>query len=217
MADSTWQILTTAATAVCWGLFGLVWVAGAAYNTRKAPAARTRSTPSYAWVVGGVAIWLIFDKVPATDWRWMTVHWSWVRAFGLLVLLVATPFTLWARAVLGTMWTSAAVVKDHHALHTQGPYGITRHPIYTGVLGMILGTALLNGWGPFGAVFLVAVLVLETKIHTEEQLLTSSFGEEYERYRQRVPQLVPTLAPRRRRHSRAGVARSGGPGRGSDE
>jgi protein-S-isoprenylcysteine O-methyltransferase Ste14 len=115
------------------------------------------------------------------------------------------------------MWTSAAVVKDHHALHTQGPYGITRHPIYTGVLGMVLGTALLNGWGPFGAVFLVAVLVLETKIHAEEQLLTSSFGEAYERYRQRVPQLVPTLLPRRRRHRRARVARSDASGCGSDE
>jgi hypothetical protein len=66
-------------------------------------------------------------------------------------------------------------------------------------------------------VFLVAVLVLETKIHTEEQLLITSFGEEYERYRQRVPQLVPTLAPRRRRHSQAGVARSGAPGCGSDQ
>jgi hypothetical protein len=66
-------------------------------------------------------------------------------------------------------------------------------------------------------VFLAAVLVLETKIHTEEQLLTSSFGEAYERYRQRVPQLVPTLLPRRRRHRRARVARSGAPGCGSHE
>jgi protein-S-isoprenylcysteine O-methyltransferase Ste14 len=201
MAGSTWQILTTTATTVCWGLFALVWLAGAAYNARRAPAVRMRSTPGYALVVGAVAVavvWLIFREVPSTDWRWLTVQSSWFRGLGLLVLLVATPWTLWARAVLGTMWTSSAVVKDHHVLHTEGPYGITRHPIYTGLLGMLLGTALLNGWGSWAVVFLVAVLVAETKIHAEERLLTSSFGEEYGRYRRRVPQLVPGL----RRHGR---------------
>jgi protein-S-isoprenylcysteine O-methyltransferase Ste14 len=217
MSSSTWQILTMAATTICWGLFALAWMAGAAYNARRAPAARTRSTPSFAWIVGAAAVWLIFRTVPASDWRWLTVQSSWLRALGLLVLLVATPFTLWARAALGTMWSSAAVVKDHHALRTEGPYGITRHPIYIGVLGMLLGTALLNGLGPWGAVFLVAVLVLKTKIHAEEQLLTSSFGETYERYRQRVPRLIPRLVPGRRQHGRAPVARSSAPGRGSHE
>jgi protein-S-isoprenylcysteine O-methyltransferase Ste14 len=212
MTEPTWQSLTTAATVVCWGLFGLVWVAGAAYNARSAPAARTRGRFGYGWVLGGVAVWLILRAVPATDWRWLTVQSSWLRALGLLVLLVATPWTLWARGVLGTMWTAAAVVKDHHVLHTQGPYGITRHPIYTGVLGMLLGTAMLNGLGPWGAVFVVAVLVLETKIHAEEQLLTSSFGDEYERYRQSVPQLVPGLRWLRR----AREARPTTPGSGSD-
>jgi protein-S-isoprenylcysteine O-methyltransferase Ste14 len=98
-------------------------------------------------------------------------------------------------------------------LHTQGPYGITRHPIYTGVLGMLLGTAMLNGLGPWGAVLVVAVLVLETKIHAEEQLLTSSFGDEYERYRQSVPQLVPGLRwLRRAREARPTTPGSGGDG-----
>ena len=57
---------------------------------------------------------------------------------GLVILLGSTVFTLWARFALGTMWTLDARLKEGHALRTDGPYRITRHPIYTGILGMLL-------------------------------------------------------------------------------
>lgn len=66
---------------------------------------------------------------------------------GITLLVVCTAFTLWARAALGTMWTSSAVVKADPELRTDGPYGITRRPIYTGLLGMVAGTALIEGLG----------------------------------------------------------------------
>jgi protein-S-isoprenylcysteine O-methyltransferase Ste14 len=54
-------------------------------------------------------------------------------------------FTLWARFSLGTMWSVAPKVKGDHQLRTHGPYAVTRHPIYTGLLGMMLGATLLAG------------------------------------------------------------------------
>ena len=45
------------------------------------------------------------------------------------------------------MWSMDAAVKEGHRLRTEGPYGITRHPIYTGLLGMLLGSLLLAGVG----------------------------------------------------------------------
>ncbi|MGA2872801.1 MAG: hypothetical protein ABSF27_04345 [Candidatus Dormibacteria bacterium] len=59
----------------------------------------------------------------------MTAQTLWVHIFGLMVLLASTGFTLWARFALGTMWRSHPTIKEQHALRTDGPYGITRHPI----------------------------------------------------------------------------------------
>jgi protein-S-isoprenylcysteine O-methyltransferase Ste14 len=191
-----WRTLSTVAIGVCWGLFGLVWVAGAAYNARRAPAVRQRSTPAYAWLVGAigaVGAWVILRAVPKADWRSLSVQAAWLQAIGLPILLAATAFTLWARVVLGTMWTSSAAAKDAHVLRTEGPYAVTRHPIYTGILGMLLGTALASGLGRWLAVLLLGVVWVEVKIQAEERLLTKVFGEEYERYRRQVPQLIPGL------------------------
>jgi protein-S-isoprenylcysteine O-methyltransferase Ste14 len=131
--------------------------------------------------------------VPGADWRSLRVHSPWLRALGLALLLASTAFTLWARAVLGTMWSSAVVARDAHVLRTDGPYAITRHPIYTGMLGMLLGGALLGGLGRWAAVFTVGALIVAVKIHLEEQLLTEVFPGEYAQYRHRVPRLVPGL------------------------
>jgi protein-S-isoprenylcysteine O-methyltransferase Ste14 len=117
---------------------------------------------------------------------------------GFAVLVISTAFTLWARAALGTMWTASAVVKDDHALRTDGPYGITRHPIYTGLLGMLAGTAAIEGLGRWAAFFGLGVLLAGLKIRTEERLLDRTLGDAYAQYRHRVPQLVPGLRPIRR-------------------
>lgn len=194
-----WKTLSTVAIGGCWGLFCLVWVIGAAYNALRAPAVRQRSTPAYAWLVGAVGAvgaWVIFRVVPTADWSSLRVQAAWPAAIGLPILLAATAFTLWARAVLGTMWTSSAVAKDAHVLHTDGPYAITRHPIYTGILGMLLGTALASGLGRWLAVVVLGVVWIEVKVYAEERLLTTVFGEDYQRYRRRVPQLIPGLRGR---------------------
>ncbi len=81
----------------------------------------------------------------------------------------------------------------------RGPYAVTRHPIYTGLLGMLLGTALLGGLGQWIVLVAAGLVVVELKIHMEEQLLLAIFPEDYPRYRRQVPQLVPGLGVMRRR------------------
>jgi protein-S-isoprenylcysteine O-methyltransferase Ste14 len=131
--------------------------------------------------------------VPRTDWRPLEVHTLWIRLLGLAILLAATALTLWARLALGAMWSAAPTVKQEHTLRTSGPYAITRHPIYTGLLGMILGSGLLAGSGRWILYFPVYLVLLEFKIHTEERLMLAEFPDDYPRYRQRVPQLIPGL------------------------
>jgi protein-S-isoprenylcysteine O-methyltransferase Ste14 len=126
---------------------------------------------------------------------------SWVRVLGLAVLVASTVFTLWARFSLGTMWSVAPKVQGDHRLRTAGPYAVTRHPIYTGVLGMLLGATLLSGIGQWIVLFPVGLILFEVKIRMEEHLMLATFPADYPRYRRQVPQLVPGLFALRQRHS----------------
>jgi protein-S-isoprenylcysteine O-methyltransferase Ste14 len=92
------------------------------------------------------------------------------------------------------------MLQEDHQLRTDGPYGITRHPIYTGLLGMLLGTALLNGLGASLGVLVVGAVFVATRIPVEERLMSTAFPDEYGSYRDRVPLLIPRLHLLRRSH-----------------
>jgi protein-S-isoprenylcysteine O-methyltransferase Ste14 len=157
-------------------------------------------TARYGWVGLAVvcAIVAIHFRSHFDD---LAVRTLWVRLIGLAILAGSTVFTLWARLSIGTMWTAVPRLQGDHQLRTHGPYGVTRHPIYTGGLGMLLGVTLLAGIGQWVVLFPACLIVLEVKIRTEEHLLVAAFPGEYPRYRQQVPQLVPGLyALRRRTH-----------------
>ena len=194
--------LTVVAVAVCWGAFALTWLSGAIYNSSRGPARSTRSRFGSVMVVGFVVVWLIAHAVPTSDWNDLSVHTIGVRLVGLAILVGSTAFTLWARFTLGTMWSSDPTVKQGHELRTDGPYGVTRHPIYTGMLGMLLGTTLVSGVGPLLMVVPVVLVLFEIKLHIEERLMLTAFPGEYPQYRERVPQLVPGL---RRLHRTRGA------------
>lgn len=196
MGRVSWDTLAAVATAACWGVFVAVWIGGAIYNAARAPAVRRRALGRGPVVAGIVAVVVVVWLVPAADWNRLSVDSPWLRWTGLAILLVSTAFAIWARARLGTMWSPDAVAKVGHELRTDGPYGIVRHPIYTAILGMLLGSALLNGFGQWTLALLAGVVLVEVKIRTEERLMSQEFPQAYARYRERVPALVPRLRRR---------------------
>jgi protein-S-isoprenylcysteine O-methyltransferase Ste14 len=179
--------------AVCWLVFAAVWLVTANYNEARAPAQRRRSWYGTGVIPVVIITTVIHLAVPRTDWQSVTFYAPWARFLGLAVLLAATALTIWARFVLGLMWSAVPAVKEGHQLRTGGPYAITRHPIYTGLLGMLLGSLLVAGAGRWIVPFPVALILIEFKIRIEERFMTAEFPEEYPRYRKRVPQLVPGL------------------------
>jgi protein-S-isoprenylcysteine O-methyltransferase Ste14 len=109
----------------------------------------------------------------------------WLKILGSIILIIFTIFIIWSRIVLGKIWSSSAQIKENHKLRTEGPYSITRHPIYTGLLGMLLGTTLIFGFG-YSFIILVYVLIgFKVKINNEEKLLIETFGEEYKDFQKR--------------------------------
>ena len=205
-------MLAAVGIAVCVSVVVVVWVAGALYNAlhtlhnaSHAPRERPRSQPGLTagdgGLIGAAVVCAGLAIVSRSHFDGLVVGALWVRVLGLAALVASTVFTLWARFSLGTMWSVAPKVKGDHQLRTRGPYAVTRHPIYTGVLGMLLGATLLSGIGQWIVLFPVGLILFEVKIRMEERLMVVTFPDEYSRYRHRVPQLVPGLYVLRQRHS----------------
>ena len=205
-------MLAAVGIAVCVGVVVAVWVAGALYNALRtrhsaspAPRERTRSQPGMTagdrGLIGVAVVCLGLAIAGRSHFGDLAVGAVWVQVLGLAVLVASSVFTLWARFSLGTMWSNAPQVKADHQLRTHGPYAVTRHPIYTGVLGMLLGATLLSGIGQWIVLFPVALIVFEVKIRMEEHLMLATFPDDYPRYRRQVPQLIPGLYALRQRHA----------------
>jgi len=111
-----------------------------------------------------------------------------------IVVLAGVLFTWWARIHLGRFWSNEITRKEGHRVIDTGPYGLVRHPIYTGLIAGILATGLAVGTA---TAILGAALIsfgLSVKAREEEKFLTSELDPSaYESYRRRVPMLIPFL------------------------
>lgn len=114
-----------------------------------------------------------------------------VSAIGLALTVAGAAFTLWARFTIGRNWSGAITVKADHELMTGGPYAIVRHPIYSGLLLTLLGTAFVVGEIPGLLAVALAFVAWKWKSLTEEQVMTEQFGERYLDYKRRVKALIP--------------------------
>jgi protein-S-isoprenylcysteine O-methyltransferase Ste14 len=119
-----------------------------------------------------------------TNWT----AWFWI---GAVVSVLGISFAIWARVYLGSNWSSSVTIKRDHELITSGPYGLVRHPIYTGLLTGFLGTAIAIAQVRSLVAFAFFFAMLWFKLRLEERWMRLQFGEVYEQYAQRVPALVP--------------------------
>lgn len=112
---------------------------------------------------------------------------------GLAAVAIGLAFSVVARHWLGGNWSSSVTLKEDHELIRGGPYAWVRHPIYTGMLLALLGTAIAIGeWRALlGFAILAGGLIY--KIGVEEKFMAAQFGEAYARYRAEVPALIPFL------------------------
>jgi protein-S-isoprenylcysteine O-methyltransferase Ste14 len=99
-----------------------------------------------------------------------------------------------AFSTLGAQWSLTARVLADHKLIVAGVYGHLRHPIYTGMLGLLLATGLAAS-RPAGLlagliVFWAGTLI---RVRSEERLLRATFGADYDDYARRVPAVLPGI------------------------
>jgi protein-S-isoprenylcysteine O-methyltransferase Ste14 len=114
-----------------------------------------------------------------------------VMSVGVAVEAIGLFLAIWARRHLGRHWSGEITIKKEHQLIRSGPYRLVRHPIYTGILTMYVGAAVVTGgWlGVIGVA--LAALAYWRKIRLEETNLHVAFGDAYDAYRGQTWALLP--------------------------
>jgi protein-S-isoprenylcysteine O-methyltransferase Ste14 len=115
----------------------------------------------------------------------------WPVQLGFALTLAGVVFAIWARVWIAGNWSSDVTLKRDHELVVDGPYAWVRHPIYTGILVALAGTALAVGeWRAPLAVILAGVAYWR-KLTIEEAVMRRQFGDAYGRYAGRTRALIP--------------------------
>ena len=138
-----------------------------------------------------------YDGLTATLW-----HLAWHprealllpanKIVGLAMFIIGLTVAIVAAHTLKRFYSSTLVTKQGHELVTHGIYRFVRHPIYFGVLLILLGAvpvyaASLNGF----LVMSLLIPILLNRIRMEERLLTEEFGDSYLAYKESTRKLIP--------------------------
>ena len=113
-----------------------------------------------------------------------------MKSIGVALCAIGLAFAIWARVYLGKNWGMPMSLKVEHELVTTGPYSFVRHPIYSGLLLAMLGSAFVSVmiWLLPFAIF-CAYFVYSARI--EEKLMTTQFPNQYLKYKKRTKMLIP--------------------------
>src|SRR5262249_47546578 len=127
-----------------------MWLAWAVYwwiSSRAVKATVQRESPAsrFAYIVPLLAAGYLLPArsahVPLLDERFVP-RTAWTFSIGAAITAAGLLFAMWARRHLGANWSGTVTIKQGHELIVTGPYALVRHPIYTGLVAAIAGSAL---------------------------------------------------------------------------
>jgi protein-S-isoprenylcysteine O-methyltransferase Ste14 len=177
----------------CWAAWAVLWFA-MAFSTKRTVEHPERSRVLVAVPVVAVLVLVLRaghglqgDALHRQLWAASPV----LDAVAIALVVGGLAFTAWARVTLGSNWSGSVVFKEDHELIVTGPYALVRHPIYTGLLAMVLGSAVATAQAFYLGVFGAALVVFYLKSRREEALMSRHFPDAYPAYRRRVKALVP--------------------------
>ena len=191
---TTWP---TELLALIWVAFLASWVGASFWQGRTKKQVMTLESQRYRLpiLVGGILYtpWI----AQALGWKPLWVLGNTGIATAAILSVAGIAFAWWGRLHLGKFWSNTITHKEDHRVIDTGPYGIVRHPIYTGLIFGMLVTGIA-----IGAVttILGAILIslgMWQKGRMEEVFLSKELGEDaYGAYCRRVPMIIPFLSPR---------------------
>jgi|SRR5215472_1194549 len=178
-----------------WLFFGAYWLASALKRKKTKQRETILQRLGYTLPLA-LGFYLLYQ--PHTLYGWLMDRFLPVGPVGawLGVALTAGGIAVafWARWHLGTNWSGVVTLKEGHELIRTGPYRTMRHPIYTGILLALLGTAIT--FGEVRALLAVAIAWFSfyVKARREELFLSQEFGPGFAEHKQRTGMFLPRFS-----------------------
>lgn len=176
----------------CWGVVIAFWIISAFFVKRTKARQPLLQRVIYL-LVATVAVLLIYASARTTNWnRVVLPHTLALGVVADMLAVVGVCIAIWARTTLGGNWSARVTLKEDHELVQRGPYRLVRHPIYSGLLLLIFGSAILVGRAGAFIALVICFCGLWVKLRQEERLLAQHLSG-YSDYMRRTKALVPFL------------------------
>lgn len=177
--------------AIAWAGLGLLWAAPA-----KGP-----QSAEFKWyrplrlLILAAVFSLLFWKATAIGplGRRFVPDIDAVGVAGFVATLCGLFVASWSRIALGKYWSDKVILQTEHQLIRNGPYSCMRHPLYSGILLAVLGTALVVGEIRGLLSFAVLLVNYAIKARREERILAERFGPDFQQHLRSTGFLLPRL------------------------
>jgi protein-S-isoprenylcysteine O-methyltransferase Ste14 len=178
----------------CWMVFFLYW-AISALSSKVAKKSESVLARFQRMVPLVVAYSLLFYQVTRVGWlgKRFVADTSAAAVIGVTLTTAGVAFAIWARWHLGANWSAIVSIREQHELIRTGPYRRVRHPIYTGMLLAMAGTALVLGELRGLLAFAITLFAFYWKARKEEAWLTREFGESFEAHAKQTGMFLPKI------------------------
>jgi protein-S-isoprenylcysteine O-methyltransferase Ste14 len=188
-------MLFTSLTVLFWSIFIVYWAVSAVNVKRNISQKSSWRTFFLVRIIFIIAvIWLLNQKIFVNFWTgaadFPIFSNTIAQIIGVILCGAGIALAIWARLHLGRNWSGTPQMKEGHELVTSGPYRFVRHPIYTGMIVALFGSAIVSGPGWF-VVFFIASIVFVMRIKTEEGYMMKLFPNRYPEYRKKTKALIP--------------------------
>jgi protein-S-isoprenylcysteine O-methyltransferase Ste14 len=173
---------------VVWIAFWIYWLAAAA----GVKTGRVRWGRFAGIRVVAILIVLLLVRTRVFKRHTIITHDPWREGIGLAIFLAGLAVAIWARRYLGRNWGTPMSEKVDPELVTTGPYSEVRHPIYSGLILAMVGTAVAVTWYWLIAVALLGGYFIYSATR-EERYMTTLFPDAYLGYKQSTKMLIPLV------------------------
>ena len=173
---------------VGWAVFWIYWIAASV----GVKAGRTRWA-RFAYVrVAIILVALLLLRLRVLKGHRAVTHDPWLQGIGLAIFVLGLALAVWARIYIGRNWGMPMSEKADPELVTTGPYSTIRHPIYSGIILAMVGTAVAVSLYWLIAVALLGAYFLYSAV-MEERYMAEVFPDAYPRYKQSTKMLIPFI------------------------